>query len=243
MRGNFPHARSLEGQDPTSPGIPLNETLADGDGQRLSPQQTAALQAQQPVAMQSQQSRPVSPNVAISGLNAPAIFREQSPRPRRSPVANFGSDIRGRTADREEAADHSRNINWVRFGGSHRRAPSPVNDQSTDTQLRDMQANVWHFAPLGSNIEAMVPTHDTARGRDRPTSTVDDGSRSGRQIPDRTHADQSYVRRPINDIARENGRATVTVESRTGHRVRDRTYVGEGWKPKHVNFAERMRRG
>ena len=169
------------------------------------------------------------------------IFREQSPRPRKSAVPIFGPDVRGRTADREEAAAHSRNNNRFRFGGSHRRAPSPVNLQSTDTQLRDTQVNVWHFVPLGSDIGTLAPIHDTARGRDRSTSTVDDGSRSGRQIRDRRYADQGHVRRPNNVTSRENSRPTLTVESRTGHRIRDRTYVGEDSVRSNATFAERLR--
>ena len=69
----FRRARSSEGHGPTSPGIPPNQFLTDGHGQMLSPQQAAALQAQQLAAMQSQRSRPVSPNIAISGPNAPAM--------------------------------------------------------------------------------------------------------------------------------------------------------------------------
>ncbi|KAK3055776.1 Flap-structured DNA-binding and RNA-binding protein [Extremus antarcticus] len=66
-------ARSNEGnhggqpQQPMNPGLPGNFVMTNAAGQILTPQQTAALQAQQIAAMQGGRSRPSSPGIAITG--------------------------------------------------------------------------------------------------------------------------------------------------------------------------------
>ena len=78
----FRRTRSTEGNGPTSPGLQGfhgnagmggNMALTNEMGQMLSPQQAAALQAQQLAAMGGQRSRPVSPGLAVPGQNVPGI--------------------------------------------------------------------------------------------------------------------------------------------------------------------------
>ncbi|KAF2768793.1 SAM domain protein [Teratosphaeria nubilosa] len=63
----FRRARSTEGQQPLSPGMPSNILMTNEYGQVLTPQQAAALQHQQIAAMQGRRSRPASPGIAITG--------------------------------------------------------------------------------------------------------------------------------------------------------------------------------
>ena len=66
----FRRSRSSEGRGPNSPGFPGNSMVMTNEhGQMLSPQQAAALQAQQLAAFQGQRSRPVSPGIALQGQN------------------------------------------------------------------------------------------------------------------------------------------------------------------------------
>ncbi|CAI6339010.1 unnamed protein product [Periconia digitata] len=74
----YRRARSSEGQGagnaPLSPGLPPgignnNFVMTNELGQLLTPQQAAALQAQQLAAMQGHRSRPNSPGIAMQGQN------------------------------------------------------------------------------------------------------------------------------------------------------------------------------
>ncbi|EME39911.1 hypothetical protein DOTSEDRAFT_74700 [Dothistroma septosporum NZE10] len=71
----YRRARSQEGQQPLSPGVP--QTLMTNElGQILTPQQAAALQQQHIAQMQGRRSRPSSPGIAITG--PPGGFMGQS---------------------------------------------------------------------------------------------------------------------------------------------------------------------
>jgi SAM domain (Sterile alpha motif) len=65
----FRRARSTEGQGgPTSPGVPpANFVMTNEHGQMLTPQQAAALQAQQIAALNGRRSRPNSPGLMVTG--------------------------------------------------------------------------------------------------------------------------------------------------------------------------------
>jgi len=71
----FRRARSSEGQDGGNPnigpGVPTLGIMTSADGHILTPQQAAALQAQQLAALNGRRSRPNSPGLAMQG--APAI--------------------------------------------------------------------------------------------------------------------------------------------------------------------------
>ncbi|EMD00289.1 hypothetical protein BAUCODRAFT_30765 [Baudoinia panamericana UAMH 10762] len=81
----YRRARSSEGQGSQqglTPGMPSNILMTNELGQILSPQQAAALQQQQILAMQAGRSRPSSPGIAITGpsggLSATGIPMAQS---------------------------------------------------------------------------------------------------------------------------------------------------------------------
>lgn len=66
----FRRGRSQEGQNgrqSMSPGMPSNILMTNELGQVLTPQQAAALHAQQLAALQGRRSRPASPGIAITG--------------------------------------------------------------------------------------------------------------------------------------------------------------------------------
>ncbi|KAF2663451.1 SAM domain-containing protein [Microthyrium microscopicum] len=66
----YRRSRSNDGQGhgiPPSPGIPANFIMTNEHGQMLTPQQAAALQAQQLAALNARRSRPNSPGVFLSG--------------------------------------------------------------------------------------------------------------------------------------------------------------------------------
>ena len=78
----YRRARSSEGQGagnaPLSPGLPpgmgnSNFVMTNELGQLLTPQQAAALQAQQLAAMQGHRSRPTSPGIAMQGQGIGAM--------------------------------------------------------------------------------------------------------------------------------------------------------------------------
>ena len=70
----YRRARSSDGQSPQGPlsGVPANILMTNEFGQILSPQQAAALQAQQLAAMQGRRSRPASPGIALQSAGLPS---------------------------------------------------------------------------------------------------------------------------------------------------------------------------
>jgi hypothetical protein len=94
----YRRARSSEGgagNPPLSPGLPgvgnSNYVMTNELGQLLSPQQAAALQAQQLAAMQGRRSRPNSPGIAMQGQGMGPMGSFASPQNNGFLTADFGS--------------------------------------------------------------------------------------------------------------------------------------------------------
>jgi hypothetical protein len=88
----YRRARSSEGQPgngPMSPGMNTNFVMTNELGQILSPQQAAALQAQQLAALQGRRSRPNSPGFAMQGAGMAMPFA--SPQNNGFLAAEYGS--------------------------------------------------------------------------------------------------------------------------------------------------------
>ncbi|KAJ4291120.1 Flap-structured DNA-binding and RNA-binding protein [Kalmusia sp. IMI 367209] len=96
----YRRARSTEGQGsgngPLSPGLPGGNSfvMTNELGQLLTPQQAAALQAQQLAAMQGRRSRPTSPGIAMQGAGMGAA-NFLSPQANGFLTADYGSSPLG----------------------------------------------------------------------------------------------------------------------------------------------------
>jgi hypothetical protein len=94
----YRRARSSEGgagNPPLSPGLPgvgnSNYVMTNELGQLLSPQQAAALQAQQLAAMQGRRSRPNSPGIAMQGQGLGPMGSFASPQSNGFLTADYGA--------------------------------------------------------------------------------------------------------------------------------------------------------
>lgn len=81
----YRRARSSEGghmvpPSPGMPGLPTNFIMTNEHGQMLTPQQAAALQAQQLASLNSNRSRPNSPGVMLSGAPNMQTFNLRTPQ-------------------------------------------------------------------------------------------------------------------------------------------------------------------
>ncbi|KAF2738323.1 hypothetical protein EJ04DRAFT_429157 [Polyplosphaeria fusca] len=157
----YRRARSSEGQGagiaPPSPGLPMgqvpnaNFVMTNELGQVLSPQQAAALQAQQLAAMHGRRSRPTSPGLAMQGQGMGGM-NFASPQNNGFLAADYGSGPLvsnnlaslslsqfgiGMGGDHGYISDHSE-INRGRSPRGRRGSSKPPEDPTDPSLLQDI---------------------------------------------------------------------------------------------------------
>jgi hypothetical protein len=149
----YRRTRSSEGGQmiPPSPGMPTNFIMTNEHGQMLTPQQAAALQAQQLAALNARRSRPNSPGLMLQGAPNMQTFNLHTPQNNAFLSAydtnaalaagiNLGQFGIGMHGGEGYLSDHGENHQRGRSPRGRRGSSKPPEDPTDPSLLQDIPA-------------------------------------------------------------------------------------------------------